>query len=101
LDTSERTLQLRTRLVDRHMVEIAVIDAGCGIPPADLEAIFAPFRTTKRDGMGLGLAVCRTIMDSHGGRHGGHLSAVNNDAGGACVQARLPGLGGAEVESGG
>lgn len=88
LEASDRILQLRTRRVGETDLEIAVIDAGPGIPPADLERIFSPFFTTKRDGMGLGLAVCRTIMTSHGGQ----LSAANEDGGGARVWIRLPGI---------
>lgn len=50
------------------MVEIAVSDTGAGIPADVAERLFQPFVTTKDDGMGIGLSVCRTIIESHGGR---------------------------------
>jgi signal transduction histidine kinase len=49
-------------------VEISVIDRGCGIPPDKIESIFNPFVTTKRDGVGLGLAIVSKIVDGHNGR---------------------------------
>jgi signal transduction histidine kinase len=49
-------------------VEISVIDRGCGIPPDKIETIFNPFVTTKRDGVGLGLAIVSKIVDGHNGR---------------------------------
>lgn len=51
-----------------RLVEIAVTDTGQGIPPDVAEQLFQPFVTTKADGMGIGLSVCRTIIESHGGR---------------------------------
>jgi C4-dicarboxylate-specific signal transduction histidine kinase len=49
-------------------VTITVADTGSGIDPKKLERIFEPFFTTKSEGMGLGLAICRSIIDAHGGR---------------------------------
>jgi PAS domain S-box-containing protein len=49
-------------------VTITVADTGSGIDPKELERIFEPFFTTKSEGMGLGLAICRSIIDAHGGR---------------------------------
>ncbi len=60
---------------------MTVADRGPGIAPADLEGIFEPFITTKRHGVGLGLPICRTIVDSHGGR----IWATNNPDGGATL----------------
>jgi signal transduction histidine kinase len=51
-------------------VQLEVIDRGVGIEPAIAQTMFDPFETTKPDGMGMGLAVCRTILESHGGRVG-------------------------------
>ena len=62
-------------------VHVTVADSGCGIDGEQLEEIFEPFYTTKSTGMGLGLAVCRTIMAAHCGR----IWATNNPQGGACV----------------
>ena len=69
-------------------VEITVSDRGTGIPPADLERIFDPFVTTKAQGIGLGLAICRSIVDAHGGR----LWATNNADVGATLHCELPTL---------
>jgi len=60
-------------------VRISVADQGTGIPPGRLEQVFEPFFTSKRHGLGLGLAICRTIVTAHGGR----LWAVNNPDRGA------------------
>ena len=50
------------------VVEIAVADTGSGISEEIAEQLFQPFVTTKREGMGVGLSISRTIIDSHGGR---------------------------------
>ena len=84
----ERELVVTTLDRGEGGVEIAVADCGRGIPEADREHIFSPFVTTKRDGMGLGLAVCRTIIDSHRGR----LWAEGNDGGGATLRMSLPAI---------
>jgi len=60
-------ITLKTRLLD-NMVEIAVIDRGCGIDSKHLENIFNPFFTTKSNGVGLGLAIVSKIVDEHGGK---------------------------------
>jgi signal transduction histidine kinase len=86
LETSERRLLVCTELADGSEVRLSVIDQGCGIPPGKLEQIFEPLFTTKTRGMGLGLAVCRTIIIAHGGK----LWATNNAGRGATVQFTLP-----------
>jgi signal transduction histidine kinase len=65
---------------------VAVEDSGPGIDPTRLDSIFDPFTTTKRDGMGLGLAICRMIVE----RHGGKLSALSDGKNGARFQLVLP-----------
>ena len=61
-------------------------DAGPGIPAGTLAQIFDPFFTTKPNGMGMGLAISRTIVEAHGGR----LWAENKDGGGAAFRFTLP-----------
>jgi signal transduction histidine kinase len=85
-ETAIRRLTVRTGLADAATVVVTVSDTGEGIPTADLERIFEPFVSTKADGMGLGLAVCRTIISAHGGR----VWAANNAHGGASLYFALP-----------
>ena len=80
-DTPEasRELTVETRVSGADMVEVAVIDRGCGIAPARLAELFDSFFTTKPDGMGVGLSIARWIVLAHGGR----IWAVNSATGGA------------------
>jgi two-component system, LuxR family, sensor kinase FixL len=79
---------LRSEPTENGHVRVSVADGGRGIPPHDLERIFEPFVTTKPQGMGLGLVVCRTIVKAHGGR----LWAANRPEGGAILHLELPAL---------
>ncbi len=63
-----RHLSIQARVVDERMLEIAVADQGHGLAEEDVERIFTPFYTTKQDGMGIGLAICRSIIEFHQGR---------------------------------
>lgn len=63
-----RQLTLQARQVDDRMLEVAVTDQGHGLAEEDMEKIFAPFYTTKAEGMGIGLAICRSIIEFHQGR---------------------------------
>ena len=67
-------------------VRVAVSDSGEGLDSANLERVFDAFFTTKPDGMGMGLAISRTIIESHGGR----LWATANSPHGAVFQFTLP-----------
>lgn len=67
-------------------VEIVLCDTGPGIPPQNHERLFDPFFTTKPDGMGMGLAICRTTAEAHGGR----LSVESPPGGGAIFRLTLP-----------
>jgi two-component system, LuxR family, sensor kinase FixL len=79
-------LVVRTQRTIGGNVEFSVADAGAGIPQADLERIFEPFVTSKSHGLGLGLAICRSIVEAHGGR----LWATNNADRGATLHCELP-----------
>jgi signal transduction histidine kinase len=81
-----RTLLLRTELQDRDAIVVTVEDSGPGIDPKQLDGIFEAFVTTKSHGMGLGLAICRAIVE----RHGGQLSAVSDGKYGAKFTFSLP-----------
>jgi two-component system, LuxR family, sensor kinase FixL len=80
-----RTLVITT-LARSGAVRISVSDSGTGITTQPIDAVFQPFVTSKRHGLGLGLAICRSIVDAHGGR----LWAVNNGGGGATFHVLLP-----------
>ncbi len=64
----ERLVRLRSEKHDGHDLLIAVEDSGTGIGPDDKKRIFDAFYTTKSEGMGMGLSICRSIVESHGGR---------------------------------
>ena len=82
----DRSLTLAVRGDGDGHVGISVRDSGTGIPHDVVDRVFQPFVTTKKDGMGLGLAVCRTIVEAHRGT----LRAWNNDGGGATFEFTLP-----------
>ncbi|HEY1943071.1 MAG TPA: PAS domain S-box protein [Roseiarcus sp.] len=63
-----RELTVSSRLGEQSSVLIAVEDTGTGLDPAVAEHVFEPFFTTKTDGLGMGLAICRSIVEAHGGR---------------------------------
>jgi two-component system, LuxR family, sensor kinase FixL len=73
-------------LVNGSTVLVEVQDTGTGIPPEKLESIFDPFVTSKRDGLGMGLSICRSIVE----RHGGRIWAANNPDRGATFSITLP-----------
>jgi C4-dicarboxylate-specific signal transduction histidine kinase len=81
-----RALTIRTAADGAGFVLISVCDAGPGIAAGNLEQVFEPFFTSKEDGMGLGLSVCRTIVSAHGGK----LWAEHNRDRGATFQLLLP-----------
>jgi C4-dicarboxylate-specific signal transduction histidine kinase len=87
-----RELIVRSLTDEAGEVLVTVRDSGSGLDPRRVEAIFEPFYTTKTDGMGMGLSICRSIIESHGGR----LWAVPNDEGpGATFSFTLPAAGSA------
>jgi len=69
VETSERReLEIATVASGEETVEVSVADTGPGLAPEVAAQLFQPFVTTKRKGMGLGLSICRTIVEAHGGR---------------------------------
>jgi two-component system sensor kinase FixL len=81
-----RTLVIRTASEGAAAVTVAVQDSGTGIDEKDTDSIFQPLYTTKAEGLGMGLAIARTIVNAHDGR----LIAANNEHGGATVYFTLP-----------
>jgi signal transduction histidine kinase len=86
LPTDRRTVTLSARLNPPREVEVAVSDAGHGIPPERLGHLFDPFFTTKANGLGIGLSISRTIIEAHGG----HLWADAESRNGATFRFTLP-----------
>jgi two-component system sensor kinase FixL len=80
-----RELQVSTLVTD-GLVQVRVADSGSGIPPEIAARLFQPFVTTKRDGMGIGLSICRTIVEAHGGK----LWVEPNPGGGSVFQFTVP-----------
>ncbi|MDP3230467.1 MAG: PAS domain S-box protein [Acidovorax sp.] len=80
-------LLLRTT-TDTGQASLQVLDRGPGLPPEIAERLFEPFFTTRSDGLGLGLNICRSIVESMGGE----LLARNREGGGALFEIRLPQL---------
>ncbi len=62
-----RVLKLTSSALESNAVAVSIEDTGTGIRPGDIDRIFQPFFTTKSNGMGLGLAICQSIVESHGG----------------------------------
>jgi len=73
---------------DGSAVQVDVTDRGCGVSPAVLRMMFEPFETTKPNGLGMGLTVCRTIVEGHGGR----IHAQDLRADGARLTFVLPAI---------
>ncbi len=83
---AERRLTIATALRQDECIECSVSDRGPGVPENVRASLFEPFVTTKADGVGLGLAICRTIVENHGGR----LWVEANPGGGACFRFVVP-----------
>ncbi|MGA8689270.1 MAG: PAS domain-containing protein [Methyloceanibacter sp.] len=81
-----RELLIRSHQHATNQVLVAVQDSGIGIDPENLDCLFNAFFTTKSDGMGMGLSICRSIIEAHGGE----LWALPNDGPGAIFQFTVP-----------
>jgi PAS domain S-box-containing protein len=68
VEQGPRELSITTDRAEPSGVLVAVKDSGPGLAPANLAQLFAPFYTTKADGLGMGLSICRSIIEAHGGR---------------------------------
>ena len=82
----DRELLVSTKQTEGNGVLVAVRDSGPGIDPGHLDRVFEPFYTTKASGVGMGLSICRSIIEAHGGR----LWAEANEPRGAVFQFTLP-----------
>jgi two-component system, LuxR family, sensor kinase FixL len=78
-------LTVEASALEGGWVEVRISDTGPGLPPEVLAHLFQPFVTTKADGMGVGLSICRTIIEAHGGE----ISAFNRPEGGAVFRFTL------------
>ena len=86
VERQQRKLIIRTSNADEHTLQVEVIDSGPGIDDENIKKIFKPFFTTKSDGMGMGLAITRSIIAAHNGR----LTASTNEQGGTTFCFTLP-----------
>jgi two-component system, NtrC family, sensor histidine kinase HydH len=80
------TIGVQLEAVVGEWLTLQVEDTGAGLPAKLGERIFEPFVTTKETGLGLGLSICKRIVEAHGGE----ISAANRQEGGACFTVRLP-----------
>jgi signal transduction histidine kinase len=86
VDDHPRQLVVKTERDGDQLVRLSVCDTGVGIDPLNINQLFDAFYTTKNGGMGMGLSVSRSIIESH---HG-HLSARANDGAGATFSFSMP-----------
>ena len=86
VEDGNRELHISTVSIEPEGVCVAVRDTGHGLRPESLPRLFEPFYTTKPDGMGLGLSICRSIIEAHGGR----LWATRCEPRGALFQFTIP-----------
>jgi two-component system sensor kinase FixL len=83
---AERSVELQAEVNRMNMLKVAVCDCGTGLNGDQFDKVFQPFYTTKRDGLGMGLSISRSIVEAHGGR----LWAENNGGPGATFYFTLP-----------
>jgi PAS domain S-box-containing protein len=83
--SDRRELEVKTLVLDDEIIEIAVVDTGPGLSREVVDHLFEPFISTKRHGMGLGLSICRSIVEAHGGK----LWAASASGGGTVFRFTL------------
>ena len=83
---TDRLLEISACVADERMIELCVADRGCGLSDKEMEKIFTAFYTTKAEGLGIGLAICRSIVEFHHGR----LWAEPRPRGGTFFKLTLP-----------
>jgi signal transduction histidine kinase len=88
VSTGSRRLVVRTSSSNGRVLDVAVEDSGVGVPPEAHPRIFEPFFTSKAHGLGLGLSICRSIVQAHGGR----IRFENNAGRGVTFSFTLPGV---------
>jgi signal transduction histidine kinase len=81
-----RTIRIRTKLDHEGYVAVTVADCGIGVSSVNLPRVFESFFTTRTEGMGLGLSIARSIVETHRGR----IWAANNETGGATFHFTIP-----------
>ena len=90
METSERReLTIASEMEEGTRVWVSIVDTGPGIAPEIADRLFQPFVTTKSQGMGVGLSICRSIIEGHGGR----LEVEANPEGGTIFRFSLPVVG--------
>jgi C4-dicarboxylate-specific signal transduction histidine kinase len=92
---AERKIRITSRCLDERMVEVELADTGPGLSSEAFASLFSPFSTTKYEGLGLGLSICRTIVESHQGT----IVGENISSGGAVFRFTLPAGGNAKKGS--
>lgn len=85
-DNEPRDLLIESREKDGGNILVLVSDSGSGLDPATVDRIFEPFYSTKQGGVGIGLSICRSIIEAHEGR----IWAAQNNARGSTFQFTLP-----------
>jgi two-component system sensor kinase FixL len=91
-----RELVIASRPREPNFVEVSVTDTGSGIAPEVAAQLFQPFITTKQQGMGVGLSISRSIVESHGGQ----IQAEPNEGGGTVFRFTVPGVSSEELRDG-
>jgi len=84
--THDKLLLIETIVTEKYFVEVSVTDNGCGLPTLAGVDVFEAFMTTKAEGLGMGLAISRSLVEAHGG----HLQAASNEFDGATFRFQIP-----------